>query len=208
MHEQHSSHSAIPPGAVHGNDPPRPRTGPRHREGRPGRVEGQGRRPGPEAPLSHATSLLAWPLLTILAYQSHPLAVLFIVVFLAMFVLYVMAMIRVQRILNERGESLVYPWRVPSAKREARRVDGVLSTSIRRLKSGEDEAEVLATLRLHLEGRLTGEAGRHYERAVEGLQDAMGRHWVFDRDRRESALEEAEKELWMTRAEYLKEMME
>jgi len=43
MHEQYSSHSAVPPGAVHGNDPPRPRPGPRHREGRPGRVEGQGR---------------------------------------------------------------------------------------------------------------------------------------------------------------------
>jgi len=163
--------------------------------------------------VSHATlhaPLLAWPLLTILAYsnQNYPLAVLFIVVFLAMFVLYVMAMLRVQRILNERGESLVRPWRVPNAKREARRVDGVLSTSIRRLKSGEDEAEVLATLRLHLDGRLTGEAGRHYERAVEGLRDAMGRHWVFDAVRRERALEEAEKELWMTRAEYLKEMID
>jgi len=43
---------------------------------------------------------------------------------------------------------------------------------------------------------------------VEGLRDAMGRHWVFDAVRRESALEEAEKELWMTRAEYLREMME
>jgi len=163
--------------------------------------------------LSHAplhAPLLAWPLLTILAYQSqnYPLAVLFIAVFLAMFVLYVMAMIRVQRVLNERGESLVYPWRVPSTKKEARRVDGVLSTCIRRLKSGEDEAEVLTTLRLHLEGRLTGEARRHYGRAVEGLRDAMGRHWVFDAERREAALEEAEKELWMTRAEYLREMME
>jgi len=124
-----------------------------------------------------------------------------------MFVLYVMAMIKVQHILRERGESLVYPWRVPSTKREARRVDGVLSTCIRRLRSGEDEAEVLATLRLHLEGRLTGEAGRHYERAVEGLRDAKGRHWVFDAERREASLEEAVNELWMTRAEYLKEMI-
>jgi len=174
-------------------------------------VRRDGRTASEEAQVSttlHAP-LLAWPLLTILAYssQNYPFAILFIAVFLAMFVLYVMAMIRVQRVLNERGESLVYPWRVPSTKKEARRVDGVLSTCIRRLRSGEDEAEVLATLRLHLEGRLTGEAGRHYERAVEGLQDAMGRHWVFDAERREAALEAAVNELWRARAEYLKEMI-
>jgi hypothetical protein len=111
----------------------------------------------------------------------------------------------VERSLNAEGESLVYPWRVPSTRKEARRIDGVLSTSIRRLKSGEDEAAVLSTLRLHLEGKLHGEAGRHYRRAAERLRDAAGRDWVFDKERRELALEEAEKELWMTRAEYLKE---
>ncbi|NOQ53746.1 MAG: hypothetical protein GQ558_03970, partial [Thermoplasmata archaeon] len=75
------------------------------------------------------------------------------------------------------GESLFYPWRVPSPKKKARHIDGVLSTSIRRLKSGEDEEEVLSSLRLHLEGRLPGEADRHYRRAVEGLREAAGRDW-------------------------------
>ena len=97
---------------------------------------------------------------------------------------------------------------MPEPKKKARRIDGVLSTSIRRLKSGEDEEEVLATLRLHLEGRLRGEAGRHYARAVEGLRDAAARDWVFDKDRRERSLEEAERELWMARAEYLREMID
>ncbi len=100
-----------------------------------------------------------------------------------------------------------YPWRVPSPKKEARHIDGVLSTSIRRLKSGEDEEEVLSTLRLHLEGKLPKEADRHYRRAVEGLRDAAARDWVFDKERRERSLDEAERELWMTRAEYLKELI-
>ena len=56
-----------------------------------------------------------------------------------MFVFYLIALFKVQRILEERGESLFYPWRVPEPKKKARRIDGVLSTSIRRLKSGEDE---------------------------------------------------------------------
>ena len=155
--------------------------------------------------------LLAWPLLTFLALHSRdwddPLFILIATGLLAMFILYLWAMIKVERQLNAEGESLWYPWRVPSTRKETRRIDGVLSTSIRRLKSGEDEEEVLSTLRLHLEGRLRGEAGRHYARAVEGLRDAAGRDWVFDKDRRERSLEEAERELWMARAEYLKEMV-
>jgi hypothetical protein len=126
---------------------------------------------------------------------------------LAMFVLYLWAMWKVERQLNAEGESLFYPWRVPSTRKRVRRIDGVLSTSIRRLNSGEDEEEVLATLHLHLEGELSGEARRHYLHAVDRLRDAAGRDWVFDKDRRERSLEEAVMELWMTRAEYLKEMM-
>jgi len=57
-------------------------------------------------------------------------------------------------------------------------------------------------------GELPGEARRHYERAVERLEEANGRDWVFDKERREAALEEAEKALWMARAEYLREMIE
>ena len=157
----------------------------------------------------HATALLAWPLLTILALHSKewddPILIAIMVALIFTFVVTVWAMLKVERSLNAEGESLVYPWRVPSTRKEARRIDGVLSTSIRRLNSGEDEVEVLATLRLHLEGRLHGEAGRHYRRAMERLRDAAGRDWVFDKDRRERALEEAERALWMARAEFLKE---
>ena len=74
-------------------------------------------------------------------------------------------------------------------------------------KSGEDELEVLSSLRLHLKGQLPKEADRHYRRAVEGLHDAASRDWVFDSERRERALDEAVMELWMTRAEYLKDLM-
>jgi hypothetical protein len=42
---------------------------------------------------------------------------------------------------------------------------------------------------------------------VEHLEEASRRDWVFDAERRESALEEAERALWMARAEYLREMM-
>ena len=83
---------------------------------------------------------------------------------------------------------------------------GVLATIIRRLRSGEDEEQVLATLRLHVD-RLPREARRHYERGVARLEEAARRDWVFDKDRREASLEEAVMELWMTRAEYLKEMV-
>ena len=67
--------------------------------------------------------------------------------------------------------------------------------------------DVLSSLRLHLEGKLPREADRHYRRAVEGLRDAASRDWVFDAERRERALDEAERELWMARAEYLKDLM-
>jgi hypothetical protein len=116
-------------------------------------------------------------------------------------------MLKIQRILNERGESLVYPWRVPVRKRVALRIDGVLATSIRRLVSGEDEEAVLATLRLHV-GEMPGEARRHFERALERLQEASRRDWVFDRERREAELEGAVNALWRARAEYLREMIE
>ena len=111
-----------------------------------------------------------------------------------------------ERSLNREGESLFYPWRVRSPIKHARRIDGVLATSIRRLKSGEDEEEVLATLNLHV-GKLPKEAMRHYDKAVARLEEAARRDWVFDAERRERALEEAERALWRTRAEYLREVM-
>ena len=126
---------------------------------------------------------------------------------LAAFAAFVWAMLKVERQLNAEGESLVYPWRVPATRKEAHRIDGVLSTSIRRIVSGEDEAVVLSTLRLQLEGVLTGEAGRHYQRARERLLSATRRHWVFDAERREADLEAAVNELWRARAEYLRELI-
>ena len=132
---------------------------------------------------------------------------LFTIICLAMFVLFIWAMYKMERQLNLEGESLTYPWRVPSPKKKALHIDGVLSTSIRRLKSGEDEEEVLSSLRLHLEGKLPREADRHYTRAVERLVEASKRDWVFDTERRQMDLGEAESELWMARAEYLREMI-
>ena len=162
------------------------------------------------APL-HAP-LLAWPLLALLSLQSRglddPLTTLLTLGALATFAVFCWTIIKMERQLNAEGESLFRPWKVRSPRKHAKRIDGILSTSIRRLRSGEDEVEVLSTLRLHLKGRLHGEAGRHYRRAADRLRDAAGRHWVFDKDRREASLEEAVNELWMARAEYLKEMIE
>jgi hypothetical protein len=86
----------------------------------------------------------------------------FTVTWLAMFVIFLWGMYKMERQLNDEGQSLTYPWRVPSPKKKARHIDGILSTSIRRLRSGEDEVEVLSTLHLHLEGVFSGEADRHY----------------------------------------------
>ncbi len=130
----------------------------------------------------------------------------FTVTWLAMFVIFLWAMLKMERSLNSEGESLFYPWRVPSTRKETRRIDGILATSIRRLKSGEDEEQVLATLRLQVP-ELPREAARHYTRAVERLAEASHRDWVFDAERRRRDLGEAERELWMARAEYLREMI-
>ena len=177
------------------------------RERGPGPQESEVRR----AP-SHSTwhaSALGWPLLALLSLRNpgSPLSVLLIVGALAFFVLFLWTIYKTEQSLNREGESLFRPWRVRSPVRHARRIDGVLATSIRRLKSGEDEEEVLATLSLHVARELGKEARRHYDRAVARLEEASRRDWVFDAERRRSALEEAEKELWMTRAEYLREML-
>ena len=158
----------------------------------------------------HAT-LLAWPLAALLAIHSRdwddPVLVAILLALLASFAIFVLAMLKVEAQLNKEGDSLVYPWRVPATRREVRRVDGVLATSIRRIVSGEDEAAVLSALRLQLEGVLKGEAGRHYARARERLLTASRRDWVFDAERREADLEAAVNELWRARAEYLKELI-
>ena len=72
------------------------------------------------------------------------------------------------------GESLFRPWKVRSPIKHARRIDGVLATSIQRLNSGEDEEAVLATLSLHVAKELGKEARRHYDRAVARLEEAAG----------------------------------
>ena len=143
----------------------------------------------------HAT-LLALPILTVLALSnwSEPLIAIFTVTWLAMFVIFLWAILKMERSLNSEGESLFYPWRVPSTRKETRRIDGVLATSIRRLKSGEDEEDVLSSLRLQVEGKLPREADRHYARAVERLEEASKRDWVFDAERRRRDLGEAERE--------------
>ncbi len=135
------------------------------------------------------------------------LDVLLMVAVLAFFALFVWTIYKMEQQLNAEGESLFYPWKVRSPRTTARRIDGVLATSIRRLVSGEDEEDVLATLRLQVGDELPREAGRHYTRAVARLEVAARRDWVFDAEARKRDLEEAEKCLWMARAEYLREVM-
>ena len=67
---------------------------------------------------------------------------------------------------------------------------------------------MLATLHLQVDGELPGEAGRWYDLAVDSLEEAAGRDWVFDAEARERALEEAEGCLWAARAEHLRGMIE
>ncbi len=159
----------------------------------------------------HATAL-GWPLLALLSLYDRnpgdPLSVALLAGAVASFAIFVWTIYKIEQSLNREGESLFRPWRVRSPVKHARRIDGVLATSIRRLKSGEDEEDVLATLSLHVAKELPREARRHYDRAVARLVEASKRDWVFDAERRERALDEAEKALWMTRAEYLREMME
>ncbi len=78
---------------------------------------------------------------------------------IGMFIAWLWAMHKVELSLNGDGNSMFYPWRVPSKRKRARRIDGVLATSIRRLAAGEDEEAVLAGLHLH-RGELRGEAHR------------------------------------------------
>ena len=91
--------------------------------------------------------LLAWPFLAFLALRGRgwddPLLVLIMAALLAMFVLYMWALLKVERQLNEEGESMFYPWRVRSQKRDLLRVDDALSDAIDRLARG-DEADDIA----------------------------------------------------------------
>jgi hypothetical protein len=123
-----------------------------------------------------------------------------------LFIAWLWAMHKVEVSLNAEGDSLWYPWKVPSTRKEIRRIDGVLSTSIQRLMSGEDEEEVLSTLQRNACG-LRGEAARHMERAILRLKEASGRDWMFDTARREEDREGAVNELWRARAEHLREMI-
>ena len=104
-----------------------------------------------------------------------------------MFFVFIWTIFKVEKQLNWEGESLWYPWRVRSTRRDARRMDGVLSTCIRRLVSSEDEENVLSTLHLQTSGGrgLPGSARLHYDKAI-------------------LSLEEAVKALWMVRAEHLR----
>ncbi len=155
----------------------------------------------------YATAL-GWPILALISLYrpDGPLDVLLMVAVIALFALFAWTIYKMEQSLNAEGESLFFPWKVRNPRTVARRIDGVLATSIRRLVSGEDEEEVLATLRLQV-GELPGEAARHYDRAVARLEEAAGRDWVFDSERRCRDLEEGEKALWMARAEYLREVI-
>ncbi len=67
----------------------------------------------------------------------------FTVTWLAMFVLFLWAMLKMERQLNDEGQSLFYPWRVPSPKRKGLQVDDAISVALDRLARG-DEADDIA----------------------------------------------------------------
>ncbi len=111
---------------------------------------------------------------------------------------------------NERGESLIRHGRSgrPRPRRSSWHVDEALSTGLEWLAEGRDEADVAAMLniRTHRGEDLSEESRAHYEKAMDALREADGWDWIFQAEERRWALDEAEKELWATRVEDLKEM--
>ena len=161
----------------------------------------------------HATlhaPLLAWPFLAFLALRGRgwddPLLVLVMAALIAMFALYVWAVLKVERQLNTEGESLFYPWRVRSQKRDLLLIDDAISDALHRLARGDEADDIAWNLQISTrDGEMVPEGARgHYDKAVARLVNSRGR----DRETRDRVLGEAEKWMWATRAEYLREMME
>ena len=180
------------------------------RQGRPARARvGLKREHATYHATWHATSL-AWPLLALLALRGRgwddPLLVLIMAALLAMFVLYMWAMYKVERSLNAEGESLFYPWRVRNRKRDLLLVDDALSDALHRLARGDEADDIAWNLQFRTrDGRMVPEGARgHYDKAVARMENSRGR----DRETRDRVLGEAEKWMWAARAEYLREMIE
>jgi hypothetical protein len=122
-----------------------------------------------------------------------------------MFAFFIWAMYKVERQLNDEGESLFYPWRVHRTKRKGLRVDDAFANALLGL-ANEEMPEVIAW-RLELrtkDGKLVPEAARgSYDKAVARLENSRGlklrEGW--------RVLDEAEKWLWAARAEVLREMV-
>ena len=154
----------------------------------------------------HAT-LLAWPILTILAFSnwSEPMLLIFTVTWLAMFAFFLWGMYKVERQLNDEGQSLFYPWRVPRRKAKGLRVDDALANALQGL--ADCDSTVMIAWRLELrtkEGKLVPEAARgSYDKAVARLENATG----LERSEERRVLREAEKWLLAARAEVLREMV-
>ena len=155
----------------------------------------------------HATALLAAPILTILAFSrtDDPLFTLCVIGLFAMFAFFLWGMYKVERQLNDEGQSLFYPWRVPIRKRKGLRVDDALANAIHGLE--QCDSTVMIAWRLELrtkDGKLVPEAARgSYDKAVARLETATG----LERSEERRVLREAEKWLWAARAEALREMV-
>ena len=95
---------------------------------------------------------------------------------------------------------------VPRTDKERKRVDWVLKTAIWELRNGDDVQAIIDGL---IDGTRGGGAlpdgwaRSHYETAIERLEDAAGRDWVFAWEERELELQKGEMMLWATRAESL-----
>jgi len=167
------------------------------------------------------------PILTLLAFRSwgDPLLTLCVLVITAMFAVFLWGMFKIERQLNDEGQSLFYPWRVPSPKQKGLRVDNALRHALQALANCEPTVIIAWRLELRTKsGKLVPEAARgSYDRAVARLENATGlepdERWrVLDEaERRPTSREETErlrraredstKWLWAARAEVLREMV-
>jgi hypothetical protein len=156
----------------------------------------------------HATlhaSLIALPLVLLVSYAVE-LVLIGVGAFLFFFAILVLQ--GLEERANARGESLVRHGR--SGRHQPAKpswhVDEALSTGLEWLAEGKDEADVAAMLNIwtHRGEDLSGEARGHYDRAMEALREADARDWVFQAEERKRSQEEAERELWAARAEWLR----
>jgi hypothetical protein len=134
--------------------------------------------------------------------RSDPEFTLVVIGIAAMLAVFLWGMYKVERQLNDEGQSLFYPWRAPKRKQKGLRVDNALRNALQGL--ADCDSTVMIAWRLELrtkDGKLVPEAARgSYDKAVARLENATG----LERSEERRVLREAEKWLWAARAEWLR----